>query len=155
LAGRLSVPIRPAELSDLPALVALENEAFASDRLSPRSLRYYISAPNAVLIVCRRRDALMGYSLVVCRKDQPVARLYSLAVGRAYRGLGLGAALLKASEKSARRRAVSELCLEVRIRNRRAIALYEKRGYRRIDRIDDYYEDGATALCYAKPLRSR
>jgi ribosomal-protein-alanine N-acetyltransferase len=150
----LSVPIRPAEFADLAALVALENEAFAGDRLSQRSLRYYISAPSAVLIVGERRGALMGYSLVAFRKGSAVARLYSLAVGRAYRGLGVGAALLKASETSARQRAVSELRLEVRIRNRRAIALYEKSGYRRLDRIDDYYEDGATALCYAKSLQS-
>jgi [ribosomal protein S18]-alanine N-acetyltransferase len=148
----LNVPIRAAEPADLPGLVALENEAFASDRLSRRSLRYYISAPTAVLIVSERYGTLAGYSLVAFRKGSLSARLYSLAVGRTYRGLRLGAALLKASEKCARQKAMTELHLEVRIRNRRAIALYEKLGYRCIERIDDYYEDGSPALCYAKSL---
>jgi [ribosomal protein S18]-alanine N-acetyltransferase len=149
------VAIRAAELADLPGLVAIENEAFVSDRLSRRSLRYYISAPSAALIVCERYGELAGYSLVAFRRGSHSARLYSLAVGRAYRGLKLGVALLRESEKCARQRAMAELHLEVRIRNRRAIALYEKQGYRRIDRIDDYYEDGTAALCYAKSLPPR
>ncbi|MGO9007256.1 MAG: GNAT family N-acetyltransferase [Beijerinckiaceae bacterium] len=146
------MPIRPAELADLPALVALENAAFASDRLSRRSLRYYISAPSAALIVCERRGCLAGYSLVAFRKGSRVARLYAIAVGRASRGLKLGAVLLKASEKAARDRGAAVLYLEVRVRNRRAVALYEENGYRFCDRIEDYYEDGATALCYEKQL---
>jgi ribosomal protein S18 acetylase RimI-like enzyme len=147
------VPIRPAELADLPALVALENDAFASDRLSRRSLRYYISAPSAALIVCERRGCLAGYSLVAFRKRSRIARLFSIAVGRPSRGLELGLVLLKASEKAARARGAAVLYLEVAIRNRRAVALYERNGYRRYDRIENYYEDGATALCYEKQLR--
>jgi [ribosomal protein S18]-alanine N-acetyltransferase len=149
------VAIRVAELADLPGLVAIENEAFVSDRLSRRSLRYYISASSAALIVCERHGELAGYSLVAFRKGANYARLYSLAVARAYRGLKVGLALLKESEKCARQRAMEELHLEVRIRNRRAIALYEKQGYHRIDRIDDYYEDGTTALRYTKSLPPR
>ncbi len=52
-------------------------------------------------------------------------------------------------------RAASTLMrLEVRSRNRRAIALYERQGYRRFGRIEDYYEDGATALRYEKLFRT-
>ena len=43
--------------------------------------------------------------------------------------------------------------LEVRGRNRRAIALYEGEGYCRFGRIEDYYEDGAPAFRYEKALR--
>jgi [ribosomal protein S18]-alanine N-acetyltransferase len=148
------MPTRPAVLADLPALVALENEAFASDRLSKQSLRYYISAASAGMVVIERRGTLIGYSLVAFRKGSPIARLHSIAVGRAHRGLKAGARLLQASERLARARGVKELHLEVRSRNRRAIGLYESRGYRRCDRIEDYYEDGATALCYEKRLRA-
>jgi ribosomal-protein-alanine N-acetyltransferase len=147
------MPMRPADLADLPALMALENEAFASDRLSRRSLRYYISAASAAMIVCERRGALAGYSLIAFRKGSSSAWLYSIAVGRAYRGLRLGAALLLASERLARARGATRLHLQVRSRNRRAKALYESKGYSRYDKIADYYEDGAAALCYRKLLR--
>lgn len=146
------MPIRKAQRSDLPALVAIENQCFTSDRLSRRSLRYFLAAPNAALLVALMRGTVAGYSLVVFRKGSAVARLYSIAVDHAFRGHNLGLALLKGAEKAARVRGATLIRLEVRSRNRRAIALYEGQGYRRFGRIEDYYEDGATALCYEKPL---
>jgi ribosomal-protein-alanine N-acetyltransferase len=146
------VPVRKAHRSDLPALVAIENQCFTSDRLSRASLRYFLAAPSAELLVAEIRSAVAGYSLVAFRKGSAIARLYSIAVGEAFRGRNLGLALLRASEKAARDRGATFMRLEVRSRNRRAIALYENQGYRRFDRIEDYYEDGASAFCYEKPL---
>lgn len=146
---------RPAEIADLPALVTLENEAFASDRLSRRSFNYYIRAPRAVLLVCERQGVVAGYSLISIRKGSRVARLNSLAVARPWRGHGLGLLLLKASETAARRAGAIAMHLEVRAASRRAIAFYERNFYRRTGRIENYYEDAATAWRYEKLLRQR
>ncbi len=146
------MPIRKAHRSDLAALVAIENQCFTSDRLSRRSLRYFLAAPNAALRVAEIRGAVAGYALVVFRKGSAIGRLYSIAVDQAFRGRNLGLALLKAGETAARGRGATLMRLEVRSRNRPAIALYEGRGYRRCGRIADYYEDGAAALCYEKLL---
>ena len=144
--------MRPAELQDLAALVDIETTAFASDRFSRTSLRYYVSAPGSALIVCESRGLIVGYCLVAIRKGSHEAHLHSIAVAPQYRGRQFGAALLREAEKTARRRGAHILHLAVRSRNRRAISLYEAKGYRRLSRIDDYYEDGAAALCFAKPL---
>ena len=144
--------IRDAHRSDLAALVAIENQCFASDRLSRRSLRYFLAAPSATLLVAQSRGAIAGYSLVAFRKGSAIARIYSIAVDQAFRRRKLGFALLKASEKAARAHGAARMRLEVRSRNRPAIALYERHGYRRFGRIADYYEDGAAALCYEKSL---
>ncbi len=146
------MPIREAHPSDLGALVAIENQCFTSDRLSRRSLRNFLAAPSATLLVAEWHGAVAGYSLIAFRKGSAIARLYSIAVDQAFRGRNLGRALLRASEKVARARGVTSICLEVRSRNRRAITLYERQGYRRFDRIADYYEDGAAAFCYEKNL---
>jgi len=146
------VPIRTAKRADLPALVAIETASFTSDRLSRRSLRYFLTAPNAGIVVAEFRGVPAGYALVVLRKGSAVARLYSIATDPDFRGRNLGLALLRAAEKLARKRGASFMRLEVRCRNRRAIALYERRGYRRFGRIDDYYEDGAPAFRYEKAL---
>ena len=52
--------------------------------------------------------------------------------------------------------------LEVRADNSAAISLYERAGYRRSGERADYYEDGASALLFARklagsavPMRSR
>ncbi len=148
------MPIRKGLRSDLAALVAIENQCFTSDRLSRRSLRYFLTVPNAALLVAEIRGAVAGYGLVAFRKGSAVARLYSIAIDPDFRGRNLGLALLKASEKAAHDGGATLMRLEVRSRNRRAIALYEGQGYRRFGRIEDYYEDGATALCYEKILRT-
>jgi ribosomal-protein-alanine N-acetyltransferase len=146
------MPIRPASPSDLSALIAIENESFADDRLSRRSLRYFLAAPNAVFLVFDMRGSVLGYSLVASREGSHVARLYSIAVCRAARGRDFGHALLRAAEAAACQYGASVMRLEVRGRNRRAIALYQRRGYRCVGRIEDYYANGAPALRYEKSL---
>jgi ribosomal protein S18 acetylase RimI-like enzyme len=146
------VQIRKALRFDLDALVAIENRCFTSDRLSRRSLRYFIAAPNAILLVAKIERVATGYALIAMRKGSAIARLYSIAIDPDFRGRNLGLALLKAAEKAARSAGATIMRLEVRSRNRRAIALYEGQGYHRFERIEDYYEDGATALCYRKLL---
>ncbi len=147
--------IRKAKRSDLEALVAIETRCFTSDRLSRRSLRYFLAAPNAAILVAVFKGIVAGYALVSFRKGSAIARLYSIATDPDFRGRRLGLSLLKAAEKTARQRRARAMRLEVRGRNHRAIALYEREGYRRFGRIADYYEDGATALRYEKPLAPR
>jgi len=146
------MPIRPARPSDLAALIAIENESFMDDRLSRRSLRYFLLAKNAAFLVFESRGSIRGYSLIALRKGSHVAKLYSIAVARPGRGRALGRTLLRAAEAAARQRGAAVIRLEVRSRNRHAIALYEGLGYRKFGRIEDYYADGAAALRYEKSV---
>ena len=146
-----TVAIRLAQVGDLDAIEALENEAFTGDRLSRRSLLNFIRAGDR-LLVASEPDGLAGYALVTRRKGGRRARLYSIAVQAARSGRGVGRALLEAVEARALAQGCEALRLEVREDNKRAIALYERLGYRRFGRIDGYYEDGAPALRLEKSL---
>jgi ribosomal-protein-alanine acetyltransferase len=149
------VAIRKAKRSDLDALAEIEARSFTTDRLSRKSLRYFLAAQNAALVVADLKGVAAGYALVSFRKGSKIARLYSIATDPEFRGRGLGLGLLRAAEKIAQRRGANAMRLEVRGRNRRAIALYEREDYRRFGRIEDYYEDGTTALRYEKSLAPR
>jgi ribosomal protein S18 acetylase RimI-like enzyme len=59
---------------------------------------------------------------------------------------------MAACERAARKRGCETLRLEVRADNAGAIGLYEKLGYERFGRYENYYEDGAPALRFDKPL---
>lgn len=146
-----SLAIRAAREGDLDALEALEREAFAGDRLSRRSFKSFIAARNR-LLVAADADGVAGYALVTGRKGGRRARLYSIAVSRRRAGRGVGRALLKAVHGRALEEGYEALRLEVREDNRRAIALYERLGYRRFGRYEHYYHDGAAALRLEKPL---
>ena len=145
--------IREAALSDLNALLALETACFEGDRLSRRSLRAFIHDGAHHLLVWEENAVLRGYALLLFRRGTLLARLYSLAVHPDCRGRGIAGQLLDAAEDHARQRNCMFLRLEGREDNRAAIALYEQRGYRRFDRVTDYYEDAAAALRMEKRLR--
>lgn len=151
--SRMNVTIRPASVSDIDRLVAIENAAFATDRLSRRSFRQAVESPTTETLVAGREGTIAGYCMVLFRRGSGVARLYSIAVDQAFGGSGVGRALLDAAETAAFEKDRLLLRLEVREDNGHAIELYEKSGYHRIGREPDYYEDGAAALRYQKTLR--
>jgi ribosomal protein S18 acetylase RimI-like enzyme len=154
------VKIRDAVRVDLDGLSALEAKTFTSDRMSRRGLGRLIGRPSARLRVAAEHHAdggvdILGYHLVLFRKNSAVARLYSIAVDRKMRGTGLGRRLLADAEAVAAGARRNVLRLEVRPRNRAAIGLYERRGFRAIGRYVRYYDDLSDALRYEKPLVRR
>jgi ribosomal-protein-alanine acetyltransferase len=143
---------RLAERTDLPALLHLEEECFAQDRMSERSFRQLLAAPSAAWLVAERNGALLGYALLLLRRGAAVARLYSLAISGQARGQGVGSGLLERIEALAVQRDCTRLRLEVRIDNAVAIGLYERRGYRCFGRSAGFYEDGGDAWRYEKTI---
>jgi ribosomal protein S18 acetylase RimI-like enzyme len=141
-------------MSDLDALFALENAVFTVDLLSRRSLRHFLASPDAAMIVAEECGKLAGYALVLCRPRSSVARLYSVAVAPHIGRRGVGPLLLAAAESAARHRRRRVMRLEVHERNTRAIARYEKSGYRLFGRHRGYYDDHANALRFEKSLDS-
>jgi ribosomal-protein-alanine N-acetyltransferase len=144
--------VRAAVLGDLDAITKLEYDSFPEDRVSRRSLRYFLSAPHRPVIAATIGNELAGYALVSLRKRARSARIYSIAVDARYARRGVGLALLQACEKYARLYGRASLTLEVRYDNAAAIALYEKSDFRHFGEHTDYYADGATALRYEKDL---
>lgn len=145
--------IRPARQSDIDSLVAIENRQFETDRISRRSFRQLLEGDTADTLLAEVDGWARGYCMVLYRAGSGVARLYSIAALPGERGQGVGRALLAAAEEVAYENDRMLLRLEVREDNARAIALYEKNGYRRIGRENGYYADGMAALRYEKLLR--
>lgn len=144
--------IRDARLDDLAALIDLESRSFTSDRLSARSFRRLIRSGKDDFLVAEHAGAVAGYSLTFHRRNTSLARMYSIAVDPAARGLGLGETLVRAAEERALSRGSTRMRLEVRADNLAAQALYRKLGYRPFGTIEDYYEDREAAVRMEKTL---
>jgi ribosomal-protein-alanine N-acetyltransferase len=146
--------LRRARPDDLAALVDLELASFAYDRMSARQFRRHLSSPSAAVLLAEGDDGLLGSTILFFRRGSTRARLYSLATAAAARGRGIGKALLNAAEDLARERGMHWISLEVRRDNSAAVQLYETHGYRRSAALEDYYDDGAPAWRYEKPLQA-
>jgi ribosomal protein S18 acetylase RimI-like enzyme len=144
--------IRPAQTADVDALLAIENAAFASDRIERRAFGHAIRSPTMICLVVSTDAEVVGYGIVERRRGSTAARLTSIAVAPKAAGAGLGQRLLAALEHTAREAGPSRMRLEVHAENRRARKLYETAGYRVVERLDNYYEDGSAALRYEKTL---
>jgi ribosomal protein S18 acetylase RimI-like enzyme len=144
--------VRKAERADLGALLELEQRVFATDRLSRRSLRRFLTAAGAEVIVAEEAGRLLGTAIVLFRPRSVIARLYSIAVAPEMNGRGLAAMLLAEAEAAALAHGCRAVRLEVHQTNEAAIARYRKSGYRQFARRAAYYEDGGDALLFEKRL---
>ncbi len=146
--------IQEAKSSDIQALVALEAQCFATDRLSKRQFQHWLKAKNRVFLVAKAGNGdLLGYGLVIMRKGTRLARLYSIALSQSARGTGLSGRLLTALEQGSVDMGKFFMRLEVANNNQAAIQLYQKQGYKVFGVYQKYYEDESDALRMQKSIR--
>lgn len=150
--GAPPITLRQAQPADIPALLAIEERCFETDRLTRRSFHHMITRGNAMVLVERHGTVTAGYAMLAFHAGTSLARLYSFAVDPPFRGTGVGTRLLRAAEQAARARDCIYLRLEVRRDNTAAIALYKRNGYREFGVYADYYEDHMEALRLEKRL---
>lgn len=149
------VKIRKAKVLDIGQLLEVENACFSYDQLSRRNFHWMIKKAHSIFLVLEYKSALIGYGLVLINRGTSLARLYSICTLAEYQGYGLASKLIKELEQRA---ADDEDCaylrLEVKDNNKSAIKLYEKLGYVKFTEKEDYYDDGRTAFCYEKRIRT-
>jgi ribosomal-protein-alanine N-acetyltransferase len=107
-------------------------------------------------IVIEREDRVAGYSILSIAAGE--AHILNLCVDPKYRELGYGQRLLEEILERAAGAEVSEIFLEVRPSNRKAIALYNKKGFRQVASRPSYYqarEGREDAAVLSKRLRKR
>lgn len=137
----MSFTIRHASTADLPALLALEN-SFTGDQLRREHFRHLLTHARADVWLCAATDESLGNAIVLYRAGSRRARLYSLVVAPWARGRGIARTLLETAKQAAAVRGCRSMTLEVRCDNVPAINLYRKLGYRFIEHLPRYYEDG-------------
>lgn len=142
------VVVRPATESDLPALAALEAAAFTapgSPAWSRDLLAGELAQPTAlVLAAVDEESRAIGYAAF--RHVGPESELLRVAVAPEARSRGVGRRLVDEGIARLRERGVATCFLEVRPANTPALALYERLGFRTVDRRRRYFPDGADAL---------
>jgi ribosomal-protein-alanine N-acetyltransferase len=138
----------PASWRDLGALRRLEKVCFPEDAWPLLDLIGVLSLPNVVRIKAEIRDQMVGF-IAGERKSSDLGWIATIGVLPEYRQQGIASALLKECEHQL---AVMRIRLSVRLGNKRAIYLYEKFGYQRIDLWPKYYIDKTDALVFEKQL---
>lgn len=134
--GALSV--RPMELSDVEAVAALEQEAFAVP-WSAGILRAGLQSDLDLFYVLELDGNLCGYGAMRILLDE--GELLRIAVALAFRRRGLAKFLMDRMMEDAKERGVTAYTLEVRESNCGARRLYESYGFLEEAVRKDYYSN--------------
>ncbi|MEU1331845.1 GNAT family N-acetyltransferase [Streptomyces sp. NPDC005865] len=124
-----------AGTDDLEACFAVRKDVFVAEQQVPEELEYDAYDAGAVHVLAVREDGvplgtgrLLTGAAAAAKNggDAAVGALGRLAVTRAARGLGVGAALVRAIEDAARARGLTAVDLHAQTQ---ALGFYERLGY--------------------------
>jgi ribosomal-protein-alanine N-acetyltransferase len=147
--------LRDANLFDLSALVALEEQCYPPNQAYTREEYHYaIAKAKAVNLVYEEGERIVGFAGAFHHKQWKAGHVYTVNVHPSMRGRGLGVRLMEACEARLRALGMTRCVLEVNVENEAAIRLYEKMGYARVKRLPEYYTQyrNPDAFLYEKVL---
>ncbi len=142
--------IEPATWRDLNSLRELEKVCFPKDAWPLWDLIGVLTLPNVIRLKALVGGQFAGFVAGDVRPSERMAWIATIGVFPEYRGRGIGAALLRETE---RQMTVPRVRLCVRASNQTAIDLYLRSGYSRAGVWPGYYQDGENALVMEKQLQ--
>ncbi len=141
--------IRPADESDIPDLVALDDECFDTyyykeTKFAESDFQAYLSHRKCILLVAVRDSGLVGYIAGTPRTSRlrSIAHIDSIAVSSIARNEGVGGHLLDLFVQARKQQAYQVVLLEVAEANNEGLAFFSNRGFRRIGDLPEYYGKG-------------
>lgn len=138
--------IEPGRIEDARAIAQIHAEGFPRGWPISEFSDYLADTQGAaVLIACNSRRQIAGFALFRLSGDE--GELLTLAVGRKWRGKGIGAAIMRAAFEDLPTSSVRRVFLEVEEGNAPALALYRRLGFTQIGTRKAYYPkpDGSAA----------
>jgi ribosomal-protein-alanine N-acetyltransferase len=126
-------------LSDVPAVLAIEQEAFTSPWTAEAFVNELTNNHFARYLIMETNDDIIGYGGMWTIIDE--AHVTNIAVRADYRGRGYGNRLLKELQRTAVFFGAARMTLEVRVSNEVAQRLYRKLGFEPAGIRPGYYSD--------------
>jgi len=153
-----AIEIRPASPSDASSIAACLLEAFAPYQSAytpeafadtvPTTAQVHLRLQHMNVLVATADGKIVG--TISASTNGPLGHLRGMAVLPEWRRTGTAARLLAAIEDWLRTRQCTEITLDTTEPLTRAIAFYEKHGYRRSGNISDFF--GMPLIEYIKRL---
>lgn len=136
-----SLRIRPFTASDQQRVTEIEKTCSKVITQVSSVLAFYEGALDG-FIVAEVDGRVVGFligNLTILRDGSKAGHVLSIAVDPAFRGLGIGRALINYFAKNCRREAAGDLFLEVKKNNESARRFYSHLGFKEIGIYPRYY----------------
>ncbi len=148
----METTIANATLFDVAAVYRLERLCFGeADAYDWLTLIGMFLTPGMIRLKALRDSKIVGFLASEIEMNTRIGWVITVGVLPEYWGRGVGSALLHEVEQKLRTR-TRRIQLTVRRTNARAIALYERTGYKWINTFRGYYRDGEDGLVMEKTV---
>jgi len=94
-------------------------------------IKHFFSQKNASIFITKEKNKIIGY--ITLRKHKNLGEIDFLAVIKKHQGKGVGQKLFRYVLDKASKLRIKKLLLEVRKDNNKAISIYEKHGFKKIE----------------------
>ena len=128
--------VRFAKQNDIDKVLKIEDLSFSQ----PWDFHILKLALDDIFLVFDERD-ILGYLIAVCCAKNIRATIMKMAVHPENRRKGIAASLLSQAIEILNEKRIIDVCLNVEIIRKPAIALYEKFGFKIVGTIHLDYED--------------
>jgi ribosomal-protein-alanine N-acetyltransferase len=144
--------LRSFRSSDIEKLYEIDQACFAPGISYAREeLERFIAHRNSQTWVAEEAGEIVAF-LIANRELRKTMHIITIDVVAGWRRRGGGALLMDAAERWAKDHGLGLIRLETAEDNLGAQRFYEGRGYRKVDKVENYYADGTAAWVMVKEL---
>jgi len=131
--------IEKASINDLDRLCEIEMKCFETEAFTKQQIAYLLT--DSVILVSKVKEEIVGFIIGKTYMDEKPAtgQILTIDVSPEHRRKGIGQRLLQEIEKTFKDKGVRTCFLEARENNFVALSLYQKFGYKRVGRLENYY----------------
>ena len=134
----MPVTIRSATLDDVPAILAIEQQAPSAAHWTANQYQRLLETASGTLLIAESKGALCGF--LAAKRMLGEWEIENVVVARGSQRGGVAGELMHTLIREAKNNAGSKILLEVRESNLPARRLYEKHGFREVGGRRQYYQ---------------
>ena len=142
--------IREMKVDDLKRIVELEKDLFLSPWNEEDFIHELKENPMAGYYILEKENQIIGYIGLWFLGDQ--RQITTIATDRHFQGQGCASQLMEYALEKSEELHYQNVNLEVRVSNVKAIALYQKFGFKNVAVRKRYYSNGEDAYLMIKEL---
>jgi ribosomal-protein-alanine N-acetyltransferase len=133
--------IEKASIEHLDRLCEIEMKCFETEAFTKQQIAYLLTDSNSVILISRVKSEIVGFIIGKTYTDKKPAtgHILTIDVLPKHRRKGIGQRLLQKIEKTFEDKGIHLCYLEVRENNFVALSLYQKSGYKKVGRLENYY----------------
>lgn len=137
----MAVTIETASIHNLDRLYQIETECFEAEAFTKQQIAGLLRSYNSISLVAKEDSEIVGFiiSNVFVERSALNGHILTIDVLPKHRLRGIGGRLLQEVEKIFVEKGVKASYLEVREGNVAALGLYQRFGYKKVGRLENYY----------------